>query len=234
MAGVVEGDVRVLAANSWLKIRMAWAAALALFVCLGAQAKQQTAGAPAASQASASGSSSSSTAAKTTTHKKKRHHTTASSSASKSSGSTSTTHTTTAKNSASRTASSRRKKTGRTRGQQKIDSDRAEEIQEALIREHYLNGEPTGKWNDACEAAMRKFQGDHGWQTKTVPDSRALIALGLGPSHDHLLNPESAMTTDAPRTASTNVPATHIDAMDGNKTPAETPAVTDPAIANPQ
>jgi hypothetical protein len=28
-----------------------------------------------------------------------------------------------------------------------------------------------------------------------VPDSRALIKLGLGPDHQHLLNPESAMTT---------------------------------------
>jgi hypothetical protein len=48
---------------------------------------------------------------------------------------------------------------------------------------------------------MRKYQADHGWQSKTVPDSRALIKLGLGPSKDHLLNPQSAMTTvpDAPR-----------------------------------
>ena len=42
---------------------------------------------------------------------------------------------------------------------------------------------------------MRRYQGDHGWQTKEVPDSRALISLGLGPSKDHLLNPDSAMTS---------------------------------------
>ena len=88
-----------------------------------------------------------------------------------------------------------RKKTARVRGQQKIDSDRAEQIQEALIREHYLTGEPTGTWNTASEEAMRRYQADHGWQTKEIPDSRALIRLGLGPSNDHLLNPESAMTT---------------------------------------
>jgi hypothetical protein len=29
---------------------------------------------------------------------------------------------------------------------------------------------------------MGKLQGDNGWQTKLVPDSRALIKLGLGPS----------------------------------------------------
>jgi Putative peptidoglycan binding domain len=102
-----------------------------------------------------------------------------------------------------RTSSSRkhslRKK--RVRGQQKIDSERAQAIQEALIREHYLKGEATGTWNQASEEAMRRYQADNGWQSKTVPDSRALIKLGLGPSKDHLLNPESAMTTvpDAPR-----------------------------------
>jgi hypothetical protein len=42
---------------------------------------------------------------------------------------------------------------------------------------------------------MQKYQADHGWQSKQVPDSRALIKLGLGPDHEHLLNPESAMTT---------------------------------------
>ncbi|MFY9912289.1 MAG: peptidoglycan-binding domain-containing protein [Candidatus Sulfotelmatobacter sp.] len=81
------------------------------------------------------------------------------------------------------------------RGQQKIDPERAEEIQQALIREHYLTGTATGTWNQASEEAMRRYQADHGWQSKTVPDSRALISLGLGPSHDHLLNPESAMTS---------------------------------------
>jgi hypothetical protein len=99
---------------------------------------------------------------------------------------------------------SRKKRTARVRGQKKIDADRAQAIQEALIRERYLNGQATGTWNQASEDAMRRYQADHGWQSKTVPDSRALIKLGLGPSHDHLLNPESAMTTgpDAPRIAS--------------------------------
>lgn len=91
--------------------------------------------------------------------------------------------------------SSRKKKSSRVRGQRKIDADRAQAIQEALIREHYLRGEATGVWNQASEEAMRRYQADNGWQSKTVPDSRALIKLGLGPSKDHLLNPESAMTT---------------------------------------
>jgi len=93
--------------------------------------------------------------------------------------------------------SARGKKGSRKRGQKAIDSARAREIQAALIREHYLQGEPTGKWDAATQAAMQRYQADQGWQSKTTPDSRALIKLGLGPSPDDLLNPESAMTTAA-------------------------------------
>ena len=69
-------------------------------------------------------------------------------------------------------------------GQRQIDPDRAREIQSALIREHYLTGEPSGQWDATSQAAMSKFQADQGWQTKLTPDSRALIKLGLGPSQD--------------------------------------------------
>lgn len=85
----------------------------------------------------------------------------------------------------------------RVRGQKAIDGDRVREIQQALIREHYLKGQASGKWDDTTQAAMRRYQAEQGWQTKLVPDSRALIRLGLGPDQEHLLNPESAMTTEA-------------------------------------
>ncbi|HLV86724.1 MAG TPA: peptidoglycan-binding domain-containing protein [Candidatus Sulfotelmatobacter sp.] len=115
------------------------------------------------------------------------------------------------------------KKPVKVRGQQKIDSERARSIQEALIREHYLSGDPSGTWNEQSEEAMRRYQSDHGWQTKEVPDSRALIKLGLGPSHDHLLNPESAMTTppDAPR-SNTAMPVSNSAAPASVPTPSQT------------
>lgn len=97
------------------------------------------------------------------------------------------------------------------RGQQAIDSTRARQIQTALIREHYMQGEPSGSWDSATQAAMKRYQADQGWQSKQIPDSRALIKLGLGPSHDHLLNPESAMTTAPaagdPKAAAKQTPA---------------------------
>jgi peptidoglycan hydrolase-like protein with peptidoglycan-binding domain len=155
-----------------------------------------------------------------TTHKSA----TASKPASKSTSASHTNHSMTAKTkSASSSTSSRRgkksKKTAK-RGQQKIDSERTEQIQEALIKQHYLSGEPTGKWDPATEDALRKFQADNGWQNKTVPDSRALIKLGLGPSHDHLLNPESAMTT-VPETASTPTAANRPVAHDSGPSPTQ-------------
>jgi len=129
---------------------------------------------------------------------------------------------------------SRRKKSGRVRGQQKIDSERALAIQQALIREHYLSGTATGTWNQASEEAMRRYQADHGWQSKTVPDSRALIKLGLGPSKDHLLNPESAMTTvpDVPK-AQAAAPTSHPAAPSSDPPAAPTAAPPTPASTNP-
>lgn len=82
----------------------------------------------------------------------------------------------------------------RQRGQLTIDPARATEIQLALIREHYLTGEASGKWDDATKAAMVKYQADQGWQTKLTPDSRALKKLGLGPDYSNAINakPSSA------------------------------------------
>jgi Putative peptidoglycan binding domain len=119
----------------------------------------------------------------------------------------SSTHSSTGKSKKSRKSASK----GRTHGQQKIDSKRAEEIQEALIREHYLDGKPTGVWNDATQQAMQKYQADNNWQSKTTPDARALIKLGLGPDHDHLLNPESAMTSQPQARPSTSGTAAEPD-----------------------
>ncbi len=61
-----------------------------------------------------------------------------------------------------------------------IDDTRATEIQTALVKAGYLQ-EVTGHWDGSSQAAMQKLQADNGWQTKMIPDSRALIKLGLGP-----------------------------------------------------
>jgi len=136
------------------------------------------------------------------------------------------------------------------RGQQVIQPERAQEIQEALVRQHYLKT-ASGVWDSNTQAAMQHYQADHGWQTKTTPDARALISLGLGPDHDHLLNPESAMTSgpakitesskadagnpnsvitpaSAPPSLQPSAPAT--DAPSTNTPASDTPANDTPAI----
>jgi hypothetical protein len=53
---------------------------------------------------------------------------------------------------------------------------------------------------------MVKYQGDNGWQTKEVPDSRALIKLGLGPNYssENLLNPPPAPSAPAAPTSASS------------------------------
>ena len=98
------------------------------------------------------------------------------------------------------------------KGQQAIKADRATEIQQALIREHYLTGEPSGVWDTRTQAALVKYQADNGWQTKVVPDSRALIKLGLGPNYSSqtLLNapPASAAPSGTSTAASRSLNGT--------------------------
>jgi sulfite reductase alpha subunit-like flavoprotein len=117
-------------------------------------------------------------------------------------------HAKTSKSTAAHTTGKKSRKSAanrRSHGQQKIDPQRTLEIQQALIREHYLDGKPTGVWNDSTQQAMQRYQADNNWQSKTTPDARALIKLGLGPDHQHLLNPESAMTSQ-PQPAPTTMP----------------------------
>jgi peptidoglycan hydrolase-like protein with peptidoglycan-binding domain len=89
-------------------------------------------------------------------------------------------------------------KSRRPRGQQAIEPERVTEIQQALIREHYLAGDATGKWDSTTEAAMQKYQADQGWQTKLMPDSRALKKLGLGPDYSGAINAKDSTFADPP------------------------------------
>ena len=69
----------------------------------------------------------------------------------------------------------------RLQSQKTIDNERATQIQTALIKSGYMSGTPSGAWDTPTQAAMEKLQADNGWQTKLVPDARAIIKLGLGP-----------------------------------------------------
>ncbi len=101
-----------------------------------------------------------------------------------------------------------KKNKARKRGQQAMDASRVREIQTALIREKYLDGQPSGIWDQRSKQAMQRYQAENGWQTKMVPDSRALIKLGLGPDRADLINPDTAAISYIPGggTSVTNSP----------------------------
>ena len=45
---------------------------------------------------------------------------------------------------------------------------------------------------------MQKYQADQGWQTKLMPDSRALKKLGLGPDYSTAINAKTATFAGPP------------------------------------
>ncbi|HEX2918815.1 MAG TPA: peptidoglycan-binding domain-containing protein [Edaphobacter sp.] len=93
-------------------------------------------------------------------------------------------------------------------GQRSIDDARATEIQQALVRSGYLT-DVSGHWDSATEAAMQKYQSDNGWQTKLMPDSRAIIKLGLGPNQT-----TSNTTADLSSTAQSTVAESYTQTND--------------------
>lgn len=96
-------------------------------------------------------------------------------------------HRSTASSATIKHSSSKARKSTHASLKQGMEPERATEIQQALIKNGYMTGEPTGVWDSNSAAAMQKFQGDNGWQTKITPDSRALIKLGLGPQQDAMV-----------------------------------------------
>jgi hypothetical protein len=61
-----------------------------------------------------------------------------------------------------------------------------------------MNGDANGQWDATTQSAMQKYQADQGWQTKLMPDSRALKKLGLGADYSAAINAKSASFNDPP------------------------------------
>jgi peptidoglycan hydrolase-like protein with peptidoglycan-binding domain len=59
-------------------------------------------------------------------------------------------------------------------------SDRISEIQSALAREGYYQGEPNGKWDSTTIAAVQRFQSAKGIDADGKLDAPTLQKLGLG------------------------------------------------------
>jgi peptidoglycan hydrolase-like protein with peptidoglycan-binding domain len=68
-----------------------------------------------------------------------------------------------------------------------LQPDRVTEIQQALIREGYLQGDANGMWDGRTHDAMTRYQTMYGFPATGLPEAKSLMKLGLGA---HPLPPE--------------------------------------------
>jgi peptidoglycan hydrolase-like protein with peptidoglycan-binding domain len=88
-----------------------------------------------------------------------------------------------------RRSSSKKSKRGWRSGQQAPSADRYKQIQEVLATRGYLQGSPTGVWDQNSQDALKKFQQEQNLKPTGKIDSLSLIALGLGPKRETPVQP---------------------------------------------
>jgi Putative peptidoglycan binding domain len=123
----------------------------------------------------------------------------------------------------------RRRRTRRSRHshfvplQQAPTPDRITEIQSALARGGYYQGDPTGKWDDSTVSAMEKFQSANGIEPNGKIDAPSLQKLGLGSDIAGVSAPRPVIpaNTTGP---STSLPAVAVPAASAAMLPAATSA----------
>lgn len=99
-------------------------------------------------------------------------------------------------------------------GQKAPTSDRVSEIQSALARGGYYQGDPTGKFDSNTVAALQKFQSAEGLGANGKLDAPTLQKLGLGSDIAGVGAPKpvvpgccSAPASSTPRTSTPAVPS---------------------------
>ena len=75
-----------------------------------------------------------------------------------------------------------------------------------------MTGEANGKWDATTQTAMQKYQADNGWQTKLMPDSRAIKKLGLGPDYSTAINAKNGNFIPPPTAGS--IPSSQVAGFD--------------------
>jgi peptidoglycan hydrolase-like protein with peptidoglycan-binding domain len=104
-------------------------------------------------------------------------------------------------------------------------ADRISEIQSALARKGYYQGEPNGKWDANTVAALQKFQSENGIDSGGKLDAPTLQKLGLGSDIAGVSAPKRAappsccsMNPDAPSTQ-TSAPVANSAVAENSSTP---------------
>ena len=99
-------------------------------------------------------------------------------------------------------------------------ADRISEIQSALSRGGYYQGNPNGKWDSNTVAAVQKFQSANGIEANGKLDAPTLQKLGLGSGIAGVAAPKPA----APPSCCSAAPASPPSSQ--TSTPATVPAAT--------
>jgi hypothetical protein len=68
--------------------------------------------------------------------------------------------------------------------QSRPETERYQQIQQALTERGYYKGEANGEWNSDSVDALKHFQADQKLEPDGKINSWSLIDLGLGPRHD--------------------------------------------------
>src|SRR6202046_1462047 len=84
---------------------------------------------------------------------------------------------------------------------------RISEIQSALARNGYYQGEPNGKWDSNTIASMQKFQSSNGLEASGKLNALSLQKLGLGSSIAGVGAPKPVQPPSSKPPASTSSPA---------------------------
>jgi hypothetical protein len=125
-------------------------------------------------------------------------------------------------------------------GQKAPTPDRIKDIQSALSRDGYYQGEPNGKMDSDTVAALQKFQTSHGLDPSGKLDAPTLQKMGLGSDIAGVSAPKpAAPPTCCATSASTTTPAasisqtTHSICCSAPSPSSKAPASVSPSTATP-
>lgn len=113
-------------------------------------------------------------------------------------------------------------------------ADRISEIQSALARDGYYQGDPNGKWDANTIAAMQKFQSANGIEANGKLDAPTLQKLGLGSEIAGVSAPKQIVPPSAnPSPPSNSPPSTSVPVQPQSAAPVMSSATTSANAAGP-
>jgi peptidoglycan hydrolase-like protein with peptidoglycan-binding domain len=97
--------------------------------------------------------------------------------------------------------------------------DRISEIQSALARGGYYQGQPNGKWDSSTVAALQKFQSDNGMNASGKLDAPSLQKLGLGSSTAGVDAPKPLSHSTSSANTASSTPAPTVNPVSASSVP---------------